>query len=201
MEDFEVVLDFDGVMVNSFLYYLSHPLKTFNILTKALANCIRERNVGPSNLIRNFLIRSGDCAKKIGKEMVRYKSKGLADLFHFLEKEKIGVKIVSSSPRELVSNFLEEFKKIENVQLDYQLIATSPHKFISRYDKANSFGNEKIISVTDCEIDIELSKKSYLSFIRKTVLWYISRRKPTGYSIKNLSEFLHFLKNYRKKIK
>jgi len=193
MNDLEIILDFDGVMVNSFLYYLSHPLKTLNILVKAFANCLKERNIGPKNLVKNFLIYTKGYAEEIGREMIMYKDSGLIDFLYFLNDHNKIVYIVSSSQKYLIENFMRSIENSLKEKFDYRIIASSQQLFISSYRKIKFFNNKKIFSITDSENDFYLNKKSDFPIIKKSFLYFISRRKPEGFVIKNLNDTLPLL--------
>jgi 2-hydroxy-3-keto-5-methylthiopentenyl-1-phosphate phosphatase len=196
-----VVLDFDGVITDTALYYLNHPILFLKIFRKALYLCLTQKNLEIRNLIKNFLMAQSDYSNEINKDLINFRDKYLLDFLLGLKNHNYKLFIVSSSPSKLIENFFEKIK-VRMGDFSYSIFASSEENFLTTNGKLNIIAPYKdriLFSVVDSENDYEINKLGVVRFVKRNFLWYISERKPTGLYVKNLYKPKNLLKIFKER--
>ncbi|MEM0333652.1 MAG: hypothetical protein QXX30_04320 [Candidatus Aenigmatarchaeota archaeon] len=184
MKKIYLILDWDGVIFERSKHLLYFPYRYFSILNSTIIHSIKKygiNGINPKNLIKEFL----SLEKLERDEIIKYTDYGLLNIMYVCYKKKFNLYIISSSNEILIRdtiNFYKNLLKKHDFDLEVEIYASSSRKSLNSKDKENLVKNLKKDGITlylgDSYNDVLACKQSDLCFLKKSLVYYISPKKP-----------------------
>ncbi|MFH7880709.1 MAG: HAD family hydrolase [Candidatus Aenigmatarchaeota archaeon] len=200
-----LVLDWDGTIFERSKHMLYNLPSYFKLLLKyTIPSSLKNYGIyglNPKNMVKEFLRKE---KLEVGN-IERYVDKGFLELLHIASKKNIPIYIVSTSNKKVIEDYIEICKNAlekNNLKIQIEVIAStddediSPKKKGKIVEEIKRYG--KVIYVGDSYTDLYASQSADLSFLRKTLVYYLSPRKPKCRAkIRKLKELANLLYNIK----
>lgn len=200
MKNLVVALDWDGIIFNRSRDLYKNIKKYIKLFPKCLKKSIREYRISglnPKCLIKCLLSLE---YVEINKDLI---DNDILNFFYMLSKKNIKLYIISSSRKDEIDKFLDIYKKVfkkYQLNLNVEIFASDTYHINSSIEKYYlvkklKYEGKKIIYIGDSYNDRLACEISDFCIVKKSLLYYISPKKPKGKaqmnSIKELTKTLY----------